>query len=140
MRKNAGLRTFKDAEKALRNGGVFYYKGSKLLYDYNYIKLGYSPYRCITQHDDYHYALEENCWNRVEQWEIEVPWEDNIGDGVLCWVWDDRDGSPVQKYIRLITSYNPTDKSFHYVAEGLIRWGRAIPLTPEEVEKYTRII
>ena len=85
--KPAGIKTVREAIERLMNGGVFYSpEGCAIIYDDVSVECGgdrYSPFkiRCDGRSESVNYL-----WERVSDWQIEHKWEDDIGDGVLCWV------------------------------------------------------
>ena len=135
--KPAGIKTIREAIERLMNGEVFYpTEGWKIIYDDGNVECGTgrsSPFkiRCDGRSESVNYL-----WERVSDWQIEHKWEDDIGDGVLCWV-SDYDRTPGKNdYLRLITAY---EKSGDYPYRSMeMGYEFATPLTLEEAKKYIK--
>lgn len=60
---------------------------------------------------------------------VESAWYENLGDGVLCWVWDED-----EKNISFVTAYSNMD---NYPYEGFLGFHKhAKPLTKEEAVRF----
>ena len=88
--KPAGIKTIREAIERLMNWEVFYsLEGYKIIYDDGNTLCDEdlcSPFKVIK--DDGWSEPINGLWEKVSDWQIERKWEDNIGDGVLCWVSD----------------------------------------------------
>lgn len=61
----------------------------------------------------------------------EPVWTDNLP--CLCWVWDNDDTS--ERYIGLVTNFDPSDNESYYVIDG--NWYKyAEPITDDDYNKY----
>ena len=82
MKKNAGIKSKKEAAQRLIDGEVFYHNGHSLKFDNQWV----NPFRTI-------YGLNntkiDDEWSYFDNWETEIDWRENIGKGVLCWVWNE---------------------------------------------------
>ena len=135
--KPAGIKTVREAIERLMNGEVFYSpEGCEIIYDDVSVECGgdrYSPFkiRCDGRSESVNYL-----WERVSDWQIEHKWEDDIGDGVLCWVSDCNRIPCKHDYLRLITVY---DKNSDYPYRSKeVGYRFATPLTLEEVKQYIK--
>ena len=61
-------------------------------------------------------------------------WEDIPEHGYLCKVWD-QGCKEEDKSVEFVVDHN--DGPFHYISETGVLWEYAVPLTQEEVAKYT---
>lgn len=123
MYKNAGIKSKKEAAQRLIDGEVFY---SSLLNQRIYFD--------DSNRNPFRYADErmKDCWDEFSEWKVEVNWHDDIGDGVLCWVWDRGD-----KRIALVVKMNSCD-GFKFMTANGSWWLNAKPLTKEEALKYIK--
>ena len=135
--KPAGLKTIREAIERLMNGEVFYstegweiiYDDGNMLCDTNQC----SPFKLI-RNDGWSEPIN-GLWELLN-WQIECKWEDDIGDGVLCWV-SDYDRIPDKhNYLRLITAYDKGRDYPYRVKEVGYRF--ATPLTLKETKTYTK--
>ena len=136
--KPAGIKTVREAIERLMNGEVFYSTGG---YDIIYDDVNtlcdtdqYSPFQIISGTD----VCEpvNYLWEQVADWKIEYKWENDIGDGVLCWVSDSNRIPCRHDYLRLVTAY---DKSGEYPYRSReVGYRFATPLTLEETKTYTK--
>lgn len=87
-----------------------------------------SPFRAVTQ-TGCNIAIDD-LWQSLDNLYLEIPWQENIGKGKLCWVWDNdyRD-----RVVRLIESY---EKGKYYTRKRR-PWNFAELLTTEEIAEYT---
>lgn len=68
----------------------------------------------------------------------EVEWFDDLGDGVLCWVWDidfKKNAGMYRKHLALVCSYNNNYK-YKFGTNIAVYWHNAMPATKEEIGKY----
>ena len=135
--KPAGIKTVREAIERLMNGEIFYSPGGyEIIYDDVSVKCGpdmYSPFKVRgngrSEHVNY-------LWEKVSDWQIEHKWEDDIGDGVLCWVNDFNRTPGKNDYLRLITAY---DKNSDYPYKSKeVGYRFVTPLTLEEVKQYIK--
>jgi len=136
--KPAGIKTVREAIERLMNGEVFYSpKGCKIIYDDVNTSCDsdrYSPFKLIR--DIVVYEPVNYLWEQVSDWQIEYKWEDDIGDGVLCWVSDGNRIPCKHDYLRFITAYDKNRDYPYRSKEAGYRF--ATPLTLEEVKTYTK--
>ena len=136
--KPAGVKTVREAIERLMDGEVFYStEGCEIIYDDVNTSCGlrlYSPFKIISGTDMCEPV--NYLWEQVADWQIEHKWENDIGDGVLCWV-SDYDRTPGKNdYLRLITAY---EKSGDYPYRSMeMGYEFATPLTLEEAKKYIK--
>ena len=135
--KPAGIKTVREAIERLMNGEIFYSPGGcKIIYDDVSVECGpdmYSPFKVRgngrSEHVNY-------LWEKVSDWQIECKWENDIGDGVLCWVNDFNRTPGKHDYLRFITAY---DKNSDYPYRSKeVGYRFATPLTLEEVKQYIK--
>lgn len=69
-------------------------------------------------------------WEHVDDFHVVTPWQENIGKGKLCWVWNN---NVVDKRLRLIVEY----RGDGYATAENMTWNCAEPLTPEELKEYS---
>jgi len=73
-----------------------------------------------------------NYWFSIEWTEI-LPWYENIPEhGFLCWVWDEPED---KRHLKLVSEYL-RDADYQYRSRLEIGYRNAIPITPEEAQKY----
>ena len=135
--KPAGIKTIREAIERLMNGEVFYSLGGyEIIYDdVNTLcdTNQRSPFKVIR--DDGQSEPINGLWE-ILNWQIEHKWEDDIGDGVLCWVSDCNRIPCKHDYLRLITAYDKSRDYPYRVKEVGYRF--ATPLTLEETKTYTK--
>ena len=136
--KPSGIKTVREAIERLMNGEVFYSTGGyEIIYDDVNTSCGlrlYSPFKIISGTDICEPV--NYLWEQVADWQIEYKWEDNIGDGVLCWVSDFNRIPCRHDFLRLITAY---DKNSDYPYRSKeVGYRFATPLTLEEAKTYTK--
>lgn len=122
MRKNAGIKSKKEAAQRLIDGEMFWFDGWKIHFDDS----EWVPFRID---DDELYAT----WSTFAEWETEIDWRENIGKGVLCWVWD---RNKEEKIIRVITGFIEKRGSQQYITRNNIGFNYAEPMTEAEVMEY----
>ena len=136
--KPAGIKTIREAIERLMNGEVFYSpRGCKIIYDDVNTSCGsdrYSPFKLI---NDIVVCEPVNyLWEQVSDWQIEYKWENDIGDGVLCWASDFNRTPGKHDYLRFITIY---DKNSDYPYRSReVGYRFATPLTLEEAKEYVK--
>lgn len=121
MYKNAGIKSKKEAAQRLINGEVFIFNGCKVLFDASCA----SPFRLAGG------SLDMD-WHSYPEWCTKTEWYENLGEGVLCWVWGN-EGERIQ-----------TDIVVRYEAERVYKFGTergcwfsyAEPITKEEAKKF----
>ena len=120
MLKNAGIQSRKEAVQRLAAGEVFYYKGLELRFDPS----RYNPFR---------WGMEGlKGWSNYEHWEAKFEWYEDLGEGVLCWVWN---GNEIERQLRIVTWYDPSYDSRFRLRSGA--WvEHAEPMTAEEMKKF----
>lgn len=114
------------AEKRLRSGEVFYVGQCKIYYDASYLPNS-SPYRL--QGDEL-----KCCWDSVDEWVVEKETEFNFP--CLCWV-SDYNENPREEPKNIEIIYNKLNISQNCYESKRYRWEYAIPLTNEELKKYS---
>lgn len=125
MRKNANLKSKEEAMKRMINGEVFFYCGYELYFD---VKWSY-PFVCKNPAG---YVEKINAyWDFLYNWEIAGEWYENLGEGVLCWVWDE---DKSYRKLALIEAYRHDFDYKFKVYDGFYK--NAEPAAREEVEKY----
>lgn len=120
MKINAGIKSKEEAARRLANGERFWFDDQEIFFDENKI----DPFRYGV------YRLQAN-WDKFSEWQIEARWEDNISEGVWCWVWDD---PGERKRLRIVIRYNES-RTLPYETD-FVYFMHAIPATEEEVMKY----
>lgn len=128
MKKNAGIKSTKEAAQRLIDGEVFWCDGYELKFDDQWL----NPFRTI-------YGLNnteiDDEWSCFDAWQIEIDWRENIGKGVWCWVWGDEYEN---KFRAVVIRYMP-DKIHKYMIEtpsNFAAWKNAEPMTETEVMEY----
>lgn len=119
MKVNAGIKSKQEAAKRLINGERFWFDGEEVFFDETKIE----PFRYGTE-------TLKVYWREYANWQTEVKWEDNIGEGVLCWVWD----TPDCRSIGIVIRYRSgSEYPYRTILSG---FKHAEPATAEEVMKY----
>ena len=135
--KPAGIKTVREAIERLMNGEIFYSPGGcKIIYDDVSVECGPDMYSPFKVRGNGRSEAVNYLWEKVSDWQIEHKWEDDIGDGVLCWASDFNRTPGKNDYLRLIMVY---DKSgdYPYRSKGSA-YAFATPLTLEEVKTYRK--
>jgi len=132
MYKNAGIKSKKEAAQRLIDGEVFYSPISQS--EIKFVPSRTQPFRYVESRN------VDNCldmaWDTFADWQVKVDWRENIGEGVLCWVWDD--DSEKRKRIAVVVAYH----KYRAITERFVTddnvgsWANAKPLTPEEAKKF----
>jgi len=132
MYKNAGIKSKKEAAQRLIDGEVFYSPISQS--EIKFVPSRTQPFRYVESRN------VDNCldmaWDTFADWKVKVDWRENIGEGVLCWVWDD--DSEKRKRIAVVVAYH----KYRAIPERFVTddnvgsWANAKPLTPEEAKKF----
>ena len=118
--KNAGIKSKREAVQRLINGEEFVItSGGSVVIRFKFCENEINPLQ-----------WSDGWWLHYEMWETEVEWYDNIGEGVLCWVWDFDEKA---KSIAIVTEYHE-DSSYPYLAS--CGWGNAAPVKPGELDKF----
>ena len=135
--KPAGIKTIREAIERLMNGEVFYSLGGyEIIYDdVNTLcdTNQRSPFKVIR--DDGQSEPINGLWE-ILNWQIECKWENDIGDGVLCWVSDCNRIPCKYDYLSFITAY---DKNSDYPYKSMeVGYRFATPLTLEEAKTYIK--
>ena len=81
MRKNAGIKSKKEAAQRLMNGELFYHRDDCIFFDEDCN----SPFRYRS--NGIEVPLTDH-FEIINEWQVEIDWRENIGKGVWCWVWD----------------------------------------------------
>lgn len=121
MYKNAGIQSRKEAVQRLIDGEKFYWGGLELRFDPSRT----NPFR----------AEESDLtgyWYYYKKWEVKFEWYENLGEGVLCWVWDDNEE---WRQLRVITRYDSEAVS-KFGTKNCAWFEHAEPMTSEEVKKF----
>lgn len=136
--KPAGIKTIREAIERLMDGEVFYSpEGWKIIYDDKNMLCDTdrcSPFKLIK--DSGWSEPINGLWERVSSWQVECEWEDDIGDGVLCWVSDCNRIPCKHDYLRFITVYDK-NRDYPYRSKE-VGYRFATPLTLEEVKQYIK--
>jgi len=127
MRKNAGIKSKKEAAQRLIDGEVFYWDGAQLSFRDNDHE---QPFGTIMISRSSNLDMNVS-WGSFDEWEVDVDWRENIGKGVWCWVWDS-DESDRSAFI--VKNYNMKDKMPYITDFG--GWMNAEPMTEAEVMEY----
>ncbi len=121
MLKNAGIKSKTEAAQRLINGEKFYWGGLEIRFDPSRT----NPFRA-----------EENdltgYWHYCTEWEVPCQWYDDLGEGVLCWVWDD---SEEWRQLRVIRRYDSEVVS-KFGTKNCAWFEHAEPMSAEEVKKF----
>ena len=129
MRKKIEVKDKRElAERLMRGERIVTGDGKRLVFDMTTAR---SPFR-YTREGGGHGPMV-SAWNRLDDLYIEVPWQENIGKGKLCWAWDIDRNSAV---IRMVTALDKAS-SYPYRAESCTGYKNAEPMTPEEIAEYT---
>lgn len=122
MYKNAGIKSKREAVQRLINGEEFVItSGRDVVTRFKFCETELNPLQ-----------WSDGWWLHYEVWETEVEWYDNIGEGVLCWVWDFDEKA---KSIAIVTEYHE-DFTYPYLASSGCGWGNAAPVKPGELGKF----
>lgn len=127
MRKNAGIKSKKEAAQRLIDGERFKWKSTELFFDE---LMKRSPFVALYKNTKEDITTAFDCF---DQWEVEIDWRENIGKGVLCWVWD---RNKEEKIIRVITGLIEKRGSQQYITINNIGFNYAEPMTEAEVMEY----
>ena len=135
----AGIKKIREAIERLMNGEVFYSPdGSiKLIYDDSNMSCGpgtVSPFR-VVESDGSSEPINA-LWEKVADWQIEYKWQDDIGDGVLCWVSDSNHTPDESDFLRIITAYAKGQEYPYESEDDVYRFATA--LTLEEGKKHIK--
>ena len=135
--KPAGIKTVREAIERLMNGEIFYSPGGyEIIYDDVNTLCDTdqrSPFKVIR--DDGQSEPINGLWE-ILNWQIECKWENDIGDGVLCWVSDCNRIPCKYDYLSFITAY---DKNSDYPYRSKeVGYRFATPLTLEEAKTYIK--
>lgn len=79
--------------------------------------------------DGYSGKLLPSTWDNLKNFHVVKPWQENIGNGKFCRVWDDGG----IKVVRLVKSYT---KGLYYTDVGH-PYKNAELLTPEEIKEFS---
>jgi len=121
MLKNAGIKSTTEAVQRLVAGEVFYWEGYKVHFDPSRTP----PFRWGP-------GGISTAWDNCTQWDVKSEWYDDLGEGVLCWVWN---GNEMERQLRIVTWYDPSYDSRFRLRSGA--WvEHATPMTSEEVKKF----
>lgn len=134
MRKNAGIKSKEELRSRIESGETLYIDDHVLLcYEIGPVFLGGSPYRARIPGCRNTIAIS-GIWERFADVEVEVAWQADIGEGKLCWVWDDHEGC---KRPRIVVKYSRGEVSYedsYQDSDGLV-WKHAILATRENLDK-----
>ncbi len=123
--KNAGIKSKKEAIQRLISGERFWFDEDEIYFDTNDIyplRIG----QCFL-------AGELNLFEKCKVEQIGIDWRENIGKGVLCWVWD---RNKEEKIIRVITGFIEKRGSQQYITRNNFCFNYAEPMTEAEVMEY----
>ena len=95
MRKNAGIKSKKEAAQRLMNGELFYHRDDCIFFDEDCN----SPFRYRS--NGIEVPLTDH-FEIINEWQVEIDWRENIGKGVWCWVWSNNESL---KAPALVTCY-----------------------------------
>ncbi len=125
MYKNAGIKSKKEAAARLLDGEKFYYKGLEMSFDPAFTH----PFRAgeggLTR--SWRYCTE---W---EEWNVKPEWYDDLGEGVLCWVWDGNEEP--RRRLGVVVRYVPSEDIFKFGLKNGVWYEHAEPMTAEEVKE-----
>jgi len=135
--KPAGIKTIREAIERLMNGEVFYSpEGCKIIYDDANVRCNIDSSNPFKVRRNARSEPINILWEKVFDWQTKYTWEDDIGDGVLCWVSDYNRTPDKNDFLRVIKEY---DKSRDYPYRSKEKGYRfATPLTLEEVKQYIK--
>ena len=124
MRKNAGIKSKKEAAQRLIDGEKFIWRSTELFFDE---KMQSYPFVAVCK------GSTENIYiafDHFAEWQTEIDWRENIGKGVLCWVWDEIE----HKTCGLVIDYK---KHVDYpYRTGPCGWKHAEMLTDDEIKEF----
>lgn len=122
MYKNAGIKSKKEAAQRLISGEVFIFNGCKVLFN----AACDSPFRLAGG------SLDMD-WHSYPEWCTKTEWYEDLGEGVLCWVWD----KPEDKGLRvgIVVDYKEYE-SFKFYTKSRFWYRDAEPITKEEAKKF----
>jgi len=131
MRKKIEVKDKRElAERLMLGEPIENGDGDKLAFDQT---LKYGPFIRKSK-DGYIRDLAES-WDDLDDLYLEVPWQENIGKGKLCWVWNSP--NKADKRIKIVVGFS-TSSANNYRYETLRSWfENAEPMTPEEIAEYT---
>ena len=136
--KPAGIKTTREAIERLMNGEVFYSpNGNKIIYDDTDVQCSTgrsNPFkvRCNAGSEPIN-----GLWEKVFDWQTKCKWEDDIGEGVLCWASDSNVVPNNSDRAQLIVKYSVGDK-YPYETNDKHWYAYATPLTQKELKRYSR--
>ncbi len=122
MLKNAGIKSKTEAAQRLINGEKFYWGGLEMSFDPSRT----NPFR----------AEESDLtgyWYYYKKWEVKFEWYDDLGEGVLCWVWDGNEEP--RRRVGVVTRY-VSESVFKFSLKSGAWVEHATPMTSEEVKKF----
>ena len=122
MLKNAGIKSKTEAAQRLINGEKFYWGGLEMSFDPSRT----NPFR----------AEESDLtgyWYYYKKWEVKFEWYDDLGEGVLCWVWDGNEEP--RRRVGVVTRY-VSESVFKFSLKSDAWFEHAEPVTSEEVKKF----
>ena len=136
--KPAGIKTVREAIERLMNGEIFYSpEGWEIVYDEVNIECSGDRYGPFKVRGNGRSKAVNYLWEKVSDWQIECKWEDDIGDGVLCWVSNFAIVPGNGNRLRLIVKYY-AGEHYPYETDEQCWYKYAIPLTSEELKRYSR--
>ena len=122
MLKNAGIKSKTEAAQRLINGEKFYWGGLEMSFDPSRT----NPFR----------AEESDLtgyWYYYKKWEVKFEWYDDLGEGVLCWVWDGNEEP--RRRVGVVTRY-VSERVFKFSIKSDAWVEHDTPMTSEEVKKF----
>ena len=136
--KPAGIKTVREAIERLMNGEIFYSPGGcKIIYDDVSVECGPNMYGPFKVRGNGRSEPVNYLWEKVSDWQIdEYTWENDIVDGVLCWISDSNRTPGKHDYLRFITAYDK-NRDYPYRSRE-VGYRFATPLTLEETKTYTK--
>jgi len=135
--KPAGIKTVREAIERLMNGEVFYSpEGYEIIYDDANVRCSIDNSNPFKVRRNARSEPINILWEKVFDWQTKYTWEDDIGDGVLCWVSDFNRTPGKNDCVRFITAYDGS-LGYPYRSRG-VGYKFAIPIKLEEAKKYVK--
>lgn len=128
MRKNANIKSVREAIQRLMDGEIFYFLGYRMWFSDD----GTAPFKVkiIQEHE----ITTE--FGEFAKWEEKVEWyEDLKHKPRLCYVSDTNSTPNSKNTVKLVTAFS-TGQELKYITDNGVQYRYATPLTDEEIAAF----